>query len=360
MAGFPKIWTGATSDYGLSTNWQAVSVRNSGYSWTLSSSGTNEYYLRTAANGNPGFAATPALVYINAASATSGSLGSLTAGQWGYGDNDTLGYSTIYVRLSDGTDPDSKAADYVKFYQIPKTDDDVTFPISGGGTVDTNLDQSAVAIDDFVTAAEWTGTIGSISNYLRIDPNRFEWLGGSGYLDLGATAIPITVKGTATPVFGYQSLYVRGTALTTVDATGGYLGLGANPGDSGTCTSLRVSGNADVLLGTGAAVTTVDMLGGSLDLRCNATTINMYGGTLTLSAASAVTTINLVGGEIKWASTGNVTTLNIYRGVFNEKVSGATRTLTTLNYYGGQMELFAEAVTHTNKNFMRSMSISAN
>lgn len=359
MAGFPKVWLGTTSDYALSTNWRAVSVRNSSYSWTLSGSGTNEYYLRTAANGNPGFAATPALVYANGASVTSGTVGSLAAGRWAYGDNDALGYSTIYIRLSDSTDPDTKSADYVTFYQVPNTDDDVTFPFGGGATVASNLDQSAVAIDDFVTEGSWTGTIGSNTNYLRIDPNRFEWNGGSGYIDLGATAIPLRVTSTATPTFGYRSLYVRGSALTTVDIGGGVVGLAANPGDTLTCTTLRLNGTADVIAGSGCTLTTVDVLAGQLVLRANATTLNVYGGSVTIDAACAVTTINLYQGEVRYGSSGNITTLNQYGGKFDERASGATRTITTYNIHNGQLVRYKEAVTHTNWVPSRSFTLSA-
>jgi len=355
---FNKVWTGATGDYALSTNWKPVSVRTAAYSWTLSGSGTSEYYLRTAANGNPGFSATPALVYLNGASATSGSLGSLVASRWGYGDNDALGYSTIYVRLSDSTDPDSKAADYVTFYQIPYGTDDVTFPISGGTAVSSNLDQSAVAIDEFVTEQLWTGIIGSTTNYLRIDPDRFEWGGGSGYIDMGATAIPLRITSTATPTFGYRSLYLRGTALTVVDCNGGSIGLAAIAGDLLTCTTLRVNTGADVVAGTGCTLTTVDVLNGSLTLRANATTLNVYGGLVYLDAASAVTTINLYAGEVRYGSTGNITTINHYGGTFNERYSGATRTISTYNANGGQLVRYKEAVTHTTWSPGRSFTIS--
>lgn len=86
------------------------------YAWTASGSGTNEYYVRTAAGGDPSLADPTSTggVFINGDSATNGTVGSLSAGEWDYGDNDTLGYSTVYVRLSDGTDPDTKATGYVQ------------------------------------------------------------------------------------------------------------------------------------------------------------------------------------------------------------------------------------------------------
>src|SRR5690606_38969133 len=101
------------------------------------------------------------------------SLGSLAASRWGYGDNDTLGYDTIYIRLSDDADPDSKAADYVSFRQIPQTGEDVRIP-AGSGSISSNLDQSAVAIAGFYVESGYTGTIGASTSYLRIDPDVFE------------------------------------------------------------------------------------------------------------------------------------------------------------------------------------------
>src|SRR4029453_18083398 len=123
-----------------------IDLTNPLFSWTASGSGTNEYYVRTAANGNPGFQASPPTsngVFINGTAATKATLGSLAAGQWGYGDNDSLGYSTGFVRLSDGTDPDTKDPFYVKFYQMPQTTEHVVFaPDSSSIDSAVGLDQS--------------------------------------------------------------------------------------------------------------------------------------------------------------------------------------------------------------------------
>jgi len=72
--------------------------------WTASGSGTNEYYLLDSAD--PYYATEPDDVYINGVAATSGTVGSLVGVGGGGGDNDTLGYDTIYVRLFGFTDPD--------------------------------------------------------------------------------------------------------------------------------------------------------------------------------------------------------------------------------------------------------------
>ena len=68
---------------------------------------TTEYYL---VNTSTVFqAAKPDKIYINGVEVIEGILGELGILQWAWGDNDTLGYSTLYVVLADGTDPDTKS-----------------------------------------------------------------------------------------------------------------------------------------------------------------------------------------------------------------------------------------------------------
>ncbi len=83
------------------------------YDWTSSGSGTDEYYCVLNAGGGDPSLIEPSTCRLLGLSATRATVGSLAVGEWGYGDNDTLGYSTVYVRLSDGTDPDTKYTGYV-------------------------------------------------------------------------------------------------------------------------------------------------------------------------------------------------------------------------------------------------------
>lgn len=124
---FPIGPTGATFKFVNS----GTSIRNSTYRWTASGSGTNEYYLELAAGGDPGFA-DPAKVYLYEVDATEGTAGSLTNGQWDYADNDSLGYSTIYIR-TDAGDPDSQSVDTIMAtYTV--TIDPTTFRLMPIGT----------------------------------------------------------------------------------------------------------------------------------------------------------------------------------------------------------------------------------
>ncbi len=87
-------------------------LRSADWRWILSASGTAEYYLDKPDGGNP-YIDDPKKILLNDTEVDEGTLGALAAGEWGYGDNDTLGYNTIYVRLSDDTDPDTKTGDWV-------------------------------------------------------------------------------------------------------------------------------------------------------------------------------------------------------------------------------------------------------
>lgn len=327
-----KRWEGATGDYSLASNWAPISVRTALYSWTASGSGTNEYYLRTSGSADPGISA-PAAVYINGTSATEGTAGSLAAGTWDYADNDTLGYSTIYVRLSGGGDPDAQALDYITFTQIPVATDHVRIP-PGYAAISSGLDQSAIVLGSFVVEEGVTAAIASASAPLRIAASRFEFFStGIAYIDLGATTVSPIIKGTATPDTGKRGLYLTGTALTTLSVAGGYVGLACRGGELATVTAARVTeGGGDLVLGVGCTLTTLSVAGGKCDLRCAATTVNLAGGTLTTSEAGTITTANVTGGTANLNSTGTITTLNLTGGNVDMLGCQVARTITTLNH----------------------------
>jgi hypothetical protein len=96
-------------------------VQSENYVWVDSTGAANEWYLASRdPEGGSSYEQVPlrqpsfidengvTLIY------SSGNVGSLTAGQWDWGDNDTLGFSTVYVRLSDDADPNGKADGYLR------------------------------------------------------------------------------------------------------------------------------------------------------------------------------------------------------------------------------------------------------
>ena len=78
--------------------------------WRKSSTG-NEWYLCTSAGGDPGLTEVTKLYYALKATAegsetagTNGTVGSLAAAhQWDWGNNDTLGFNTVYIRSTGST-----------------------------------------------------------------------------------------------------------------------------------------------------------------------------------------------------------------------------------------------------------------
>ncbi|MCD6197472.1 MAG: hypothetical protein J7K15_02725 [Deltaproteobacteria bacterium] len=72
-----------------------------------------EYYLEATAGGDPEISE-PTCCTENGSELTEGTAGTLAVGEWDWADNDSLGYNTVYIRLSDNEDPDGKATDYVK------------------------------------------------------------------------------------------------------------------------------------------------------------------------------------------------------------------------------------------------------
>ncbi len=353
---FTKTFGTTDGAYSDDTLWLPINIRSSAYAWTASGSGTNEYYVRTAANANPGFQASPPTsngVFINGSAATKASLGSLAAGNWGYGDNDTLGYSTVYVRLSGGGDPDAQVDNHIYFKQMPKATEHVRFASDSASiTSATGIDQSAVAIGDFIVEKGYPGTLGSATlGYLLIDPDRFEFNGsGECWLNLTTAAIPATIHGTAAPADGSRGLYLKGTGLTVLNLIGGYVGLASRPGEVSTVTTIRILENADVWIGNGVSLTTLNQYGGGCKLRCGATTVLLYDGAITSEENGAIaTSVTQKGGEYVWNSSGTIAAYNIYSGTFDMQQSGAARTLTAFNKYRGSYTVLRnkEAVTIT-------------
>lgn len=87
----------------------SVVLTSATYKWTASGSGTNEYYCELSGGGDPSLINPgDGLVFIDDTSLgyEAAALGSLSDHEWAYGDNDTLGYSTIYIRDDTG-DPDT-------------------------------------------------------------------------------------------------------------------------------------------------------------------------------------------------------------------------------------------------------------
>jgi hypothetical protein len=125
---------------------------HNGFSWAASGGGTNEYYLKNSAGtGAPDISGEPPAIWDSVIGLlTKGTLGSLTDHQYGWGDNDTLGYSTVYFRDDTG-DPDTSGVDLHVGYKASATTDCFIISTSGmdpPATVGSPAELPAVSVFD--------------------------------------------------------------------------------------------------------------------------------------------------------------------------------------------------------------------
>jgi len=100
--GSSDLWTQSTKEHTLNDGGTTDL-------WTQSGSGTAEYYYTGSLLGG-----IPAVMNEDGSPMTGeGTLGSLSAGEWAWGDNDSLGYSVPYIRMASDTDPDGAAVNTV-------------------------------------------------------------------------------------------------------------------------------------------------------------------------------------------------------------------------------------------------------
>ena len=81
--------------------------------WTASGSGTSEYYYNQT-----DLLHIPLKVYEGTTELNKGTLGSLAAGEWAWGDNDSIGHNTLYVRTSGDADPDTVTITATDAYEV--------------------------------------------------------------------------------------------------------------------------------------------------------------------------------------------------------------------------------------------------
>ena len=72
------------------------------FSYEDSGSGTNERYFLDQDGNDPSFTGEPDFLIMDGIQMTQGTAGSLNDHEWDYGDNDSLGFSTIYYRDDSG------------------------------------------------------------------------------------------------------------------------------------------------------------------------------------------------------------------------------------------------------------------
>ena len=210
------------------------------------------------------------------------------------------------------------------------------------GDVVAGSDFSAVLLVDFVVNSNNFLTFGSIDTYLQIDADYFEFSGEGGfaYFDIENSGdVRILNAPSAATSHSYGVNLVGGAGANTlllVDFSGGgSLGVGANPGEGGTFTTVDFKAG-DATFGDSIVTTTFNAQGGTIHHNADIGTLNLTNGTFYQQKNNA-TTLNMWGGRYFWNAADAITTLALYGGVLDLSLDGRSRTITTLNWYGGSI-----------------------
>ena len=217
-----RFWEGTDAttpnDLSVAGNYFPNDIRNSLFQWTLSGSGTDEYFVDLSGGGDPGFTGTPGVVEEDGTAMVSGSLGSLAIGEFAFGDNDTLGFSTVYVRLTSApTDPDANPPGFIRFRQVLVAGDNFFLDgsISNADVLAGLGAWEAIVPGSFEQKQSYAGLCGLRDTPVTILGVTNGMLLGSvspGQADQGARRMNIALLGTTTDV------NVQGTSATSADS----------------------------------------------------------------------------------------------------------------------------------------------
>ena len=115
-----SVWCSTSTNIAGGANvWDTLNtnIRAGAYRWIDSVAVPGEYWVELVAGGDPSISHPSSVTEtLSDTPMTLGTLGSLAAGEWAYGDNDTIGFSTVYVNLTAGGDPDSQANGWVNYF----------------------------------------------------------------------------------------------------------------------------------------------------------------------------------------------------------------------------------------------------
>lgn len=168
-----------------------ISIRDANYKWTTAGTGSR-YYLDLADGGDPVLSIPDALM-VDYTTYTPGIIGSLATSQWAFGDANSLGYDTIYIRLSDSRDPDNTGVV-------------TSLAIATPACADTNGEYSLVFTGGGFTAAA-TGTYTILNNVITVVTITS---GGAGYATAPTVATRNGLGSVIASIVGVDILAVYG------------------------------------------------------------------------------------------------------------------------------------------------------
>lgn len=251
---------------------------------------------------------------------------------------------------------------------VPSASDDVEFDVGSNAdgtsirSVDCiyDLDQSGTTIGDFRVRPGYQGRIGRFENgkpyYLKLDmTGEFDFRGSGprGMFDLGSSAVAAYIQANGNQQSqGQHTVYLKGSALTTVEIARGNVGIAALQDETCNITTLVVGyllnqqGDSNVTVGPDATVDTIIQDGGKLKLRSGVTTaVTVAGGAeLTKEGTGTIPTLTVRAGGTAIVNGGNVTTLNGY-GKIDFSRDRTAKTISSVVVYDGMHLILHDAIT---------------
>ena len=227
-----------------------------------------------------------------------------------------------------------------------------TIYLTGNQNITDGLDSSGIDVDKFIVQRSFTGTIGSKGSPLRIgitDTSGIIEFSGTGeaHLDVGGSAVNMTVHTTGGAAIGSYGLTIKGTGIATLSVKGGKVGIATDvPADSATITTLRCMGG-HTTVGAGTTVTNIDVgNGGTALVKTDCADLDIRSGLVTTGVDAAITgSVTLWGGRLIHNSTGTIASAIIQGGELDVSRGGLDVTITTVKLNEGSFIYDPESVT---------------
>ena len=227
-----------------------------------------------------------------------------------------------------------------------------TVHITGSQNIDDGLNQSSVDVDKFSVESSYTGTIGSKGSPLQVGitdtSGAIEFSGsGESHLDIGGSAVNMTIHSTASAAVGSYGLTIKGTGIAVLSVEGGKVGIATGvPADTATITTLRCLGGRTVV-GSGTTVTNIDVgSGAKLTTRASCADMDIRSGTVKTTEAAAISSsVTLWGGRLIHNSTGTIASAVIQGGELDVSQGGLNVTVSSLKLNEGAFVYDPESVT---------------
>lgn len=226
-----------------------------------------------------------------------------------------------------------------------------------------DLDQSGTEIASFAVRPGYQGRIGRFEEgkayYLILDITDttgildFRGACPRAMFDVGASAIPVYIQSNGNQqAQGRHAVYLKGTALTTVEIARGNVGIAAMENETCNIGTLVVGytnnlqGDSDVTVGADATIDTIVQDGGKLFLKSGVSTAITVanGAALTKEGAGVIPTLTVRAGGSAIINGGNVTTLNGY-GKIDFSRDRTAKTIGTVVVYDGMHLILHDGIT---------------